>query len=118
MRALLLAGLVLVGAGQAAEDVWQITLKDGTIVWNLRLEAPRLLILPEHERVAPQRLEPQVPHDRAVLERDLPHVLRRLPRSDQDEPLEEQRSHVCSPLPVLGGASVACGRRFFPFGRG
>ena len=41
MRALLLAGLVLVGAGQAAEDVWQITLKDGTIVWNLRLETLR-----------------------------------------------------------------------------
>jgi len=41
MRALLLAGLVLVGSGQAAEDVWQITLKDGTIVWNLRLEALR-----------------------------------------------------------------------------
>ena len=41
MRALLLAGLVLVGAGQAGEDVWQITLKDGTIVWNLRLEALR-----------------------------------------------------------------------------
>src|SRR5256884_2565720 len=41
MRALLLAGLALVGAGQATEDVWQITLKDGTIVWNLRLETLR-----------------------------------------------------------------------------
>lgn len=41
MRALLLAALAVVGAGQAAEDVWQITLKDGTIVWNLRLEALR-----------------------------------------------------------------------------
>jgi len=41
MRALLLAALALVGAGQATEDVWQITLKDGTIVWNLRLEALR-----------------------------------------------------------------------------
>jgi len=41
MTALLLAALALVGAGQATEDVWQITLKDGTIVWNLRLEALR-----------------------------------------------------------------------------
>src|SRR5256885_11820973 len=41
MRALLLAALALVGAGQATEDIWQITLKDGTIVWNLRLDALR-----------------------------------------------------------------------------
>jgi len=41
MTALLLAALALVGVGQATEDVWQITLKDGTIVWNLRLEALR-----------------------------------------------------------------------------
>src|SRR5256714_9197784 len=41
MRALLLAALALVGAGQATEDVWQITLKDGTIVWNLRLDTLR-----------------------------------------------------------------------------
>src|ERR671923_474654 len=41
MRALLLAALALVGAGQAAEDIWQITLKDGTIVWNLRLDTLR-----------------------------------------------------------------------------
>jgi hypothetical protein len=41
MRALLLAGLALIGAGQATEDVWQITLKDGTIVWNLRLDTLR-----------------------------------------------------------------------------
>src|SRR5437660_1364207 len=38
MRALLLAALALVGAGQATDDIWQITLKDGTIVWNLRLD--------------------------------------------------------------------------------
>src|SRR2546430_13585682 len=41
MRALLLAALALVGAGQATEDIWQITLKDGTIVWNLRLDSLR-----------------------------------------------------------------------------
>src|SRR5256885_15710524 len=41
MRALLLAALALVGAGQATDDVWQITLKDGTIVWNLRLDTLR-----------------------------------------------------------------------------
>jgi hypothetical protein len=41
MRALLLAALALVGAGQATDDIWQITLKDGTIVWNLRLDALR-----------------------------------------------------------------------------
>ena len=41
MRALLLAAFALVGAGQATEDIWQITLKDGTIVWNLRLEELR-----------------------------------------------------------------------------
>ena len=41
MRALLLAGLALVGVAQATEDIWQITLKDGTIVWNLRLDALR-----------------------------------------------------------------------------
>jgi hypothetical protein len=41
MRALLLAGLALIGAGQATDDVWQITLKDGTIVWNLRLDTLR-----------------------------------------------------------------------------
>src|SRR5438132_12928160 len=36
MRVLLLTALALVGAGQATEDVWQITLKDGTVVWDLR----------------------------------------------------------------------------------
>jgi hypothetical protein len=41
MRALLLAGLALVGGAQATEDIWQITLKDGTIVWNLRLDTLR-----------------------------------------------------------------------------
>ena len=41
MRALLLAALALVGAGQATEDVWQITLRDGTIVWDLRLDSLR-----------------------------------------------------------------------------
>ncbi|HEY6158082.1 MAG TPA: hypothetical protein VIV88_11550 [Gemmatimonadales bacterium] len=41
MRALLLAALALVGAGQATDDIWQITLKDGTIVWNLRLDTLR-----------------------------------------------------------------------------
>jgi hypothetical protein len=41
MRAWLLAGLALVGVAQASEDIWQITLKDGTIVWNLRLDTLR-----------------------------------------------------------------------------
>jgi hypothetical protein len=41
MTALLLAALALVGARQAKDDVWQITLKDGTIVWNLRLDTLR-----------------------------------------------------------------------------
>src|SRR2546421_3121372 len=41
MRALLLAALALVGAGQATEDVWQITLRDGTIMWDLRLDSLR-----------------------------------------------------------------------------
>jgi hypothetical protein len=41
MRALLLAALALVGAGQATDDIWQITLKDGTIVWDLRLDSLR-----------------------------------------------------------------------------
>src|SRR5256885_7442062 len=41
MRALLLAAFALIGAGQATDDVWQITLKDGTIVWNLRLDSLR-----------------------------------------------------------------------------
>lgn len=38
MMAVLLAGVVLFGAAQDTSDIWQITLKDGTIVWNLRLE--------------------------------------------------------------------------------
>jgi len=38
MMALLLAGVALFAASQDTSDVWQITLKDGTIVWNLRLE--------------------------------------------------------------------------------
>jgi hypothetical protein len=41
MRVLLLAALALVGAGQATEDVWQVTLRDGTIVWDLRLDSLR-----------------------------------------------------------------------------
>ncbi len=38
MMALLFASAVLLGASQDTSAVWQITLKDGTIVWNLRLE--------------------------------------------------------------------------------
>ncbi len=40
MRALLLAGLVLLGAapGRAQQDErWQVTLNDGTIIWELHL---------------------------------------------------------------------------------
>src|SRR5204862_6907723 len=49
MRALLLAALALVGAGQATDDVWQITLKDGTIVWNLRLDTLRRATIVFHQ---------------------------------------------------------------------
>src|SRR3989475_11653435 len=76
--------------------------------------------LPQHQRVAREPHEAQVPHEPPVVERDLPAVAllgvaRHRPCCEQHQRRAEQRSHDASPFARL--AASAALRFFFFFGR-